>query len=83
LKPGPGPRRAAGPDACDVLIVVPPLAAPGRIADQIPHVLEGLTFRWSGRTLLPDERVAEWIVSRARSTELTRPGRGERLGARS
>jgi outer membrane receptor for ferrienterochelin and colicins len=49
------------------VIVVPLLVAPGRVADQIPQALAGLEFAWDGRTLLPDPRIAEWIVAQARA----------------
>lgn len=47
------------------VIVIPLLVAPGRVADQIPGVLEGLEFAWEGRTLLPDDRMADWVVAQA------------------
>lgn len=47
------------------VIVIPLLVAPGRVANQIPGVLEGLEFAWEGRTLLPDDRMADWVVAQA------------------
>ncbi len=52
-------------------LVVPLLMAPGKVADQIPRVLEGLDFRWEGATLLPDKRIAEWITATARAAGAT------------
>lgn len=63
-------ERRAGQGA---VIVVPLLMAPGSVADQIPRVLEGLAFRWSGATLLPDDRVADWIESRAGEVDPAKP----------
>ncbi len=51
------------------VVVVPVLLAPGRVANQVPEVLNGLDFAWDGRTVLPDERVAEWIVTQARAAD--------------
>jgi hypothetical protein len=45
------------------IIVVPLLVSTGRIGDQIPDVLNGLEFAWDGRPLLPDARIAEWIIA--------------------
>ncbi|OFV90542.1 MAG: hypothetical protein A3H95_13600 [Acidobacteria bacterium RIFCSPLOWO2_02_FULL_64_15] len=50
------------------VVVVPLLLAPGSVANEIPATLQGLDFAWDGRTLLPDERVAQWILARALST---------------
>ncbi len=47
------------------VLVVPLLVAPGKVADQIPQVLAGLDFRWNGQTLLPDDRVVQWVVAQA------------------
>lgn len=47
------------------VLVVPVLMAPGRVANQIPRVLEGLEYAWSGETILPDSRVADWILAKA------------------
>ncbi|MPY90037.1 MAG: TonB-dependent receptor [Luteitalea sp.] len=47
------------------VIVIPLLVAPGRVANQIPEVLEGLAFEWDGQTLLPDDRMADWVVAQA------------------
>lgn len=47
------------------VVVVPLLLSPGSVADEIPATLKGLDFAWDGRTLLPDERIAQWILARA------------------
>jgi sirohydrochlorin ferrochelatase len=47
------------------VIVVPVLLSQGRVAWQIPEILDGLTYVWDGRTILPDTRIAEWILSSA------------------
>jgi outer membrane receptor for ferrienterochelin and colicins len=49
------------------VIVVPLLLAPGHVADEIPATLAGLEYRWDGKTLLPDERIADWVVAQATS----------------
>lgn len=51
------------------VVVVPLLLSPGQVADEIPATLAGLDFAWEGRTLLPDDRIAQWILARARSAE--------------
>lgn len=48
------------------VVVVPLLLSPGAVADEIPATLKGLDFGWDGRTLLPDDRIAQWILARAR-----------------
>jgi len=60
------------------VLVVPLLMAPGKVASQIPEVLEGLEFRWSGKTLLPDDRVAQWIVAQARAVAPVDADHGQR-----
>ena len=45
------------------VVVVPLLLGPGRVVDQIPNVLTGLNYRWDGRPVLPDSRIAEWVLS--------------------
>jgi len=50
-------------------VVLPVLLSPGQVANEIPRVLQGLSVRWDGRTLLPDERIARWMLSRARTFE--------------
>ena len=32
---------------------------PFALADQIPEVPEGLDYAWSGRPILPDDRIAD------------------------
>ncbi len=49
------------------VVVVPLLLSPGAVADEIPSTLTGLDFAWDGRTLLPDDRIAQWILARARA----------------
>lgn len=56
------------------VVVVPLLLSPGAVADEIPSTLTGLDFAWDGRTLLPDNRIAQWIVARA-SAHPERPAR--------
>src|SRR5262245_12107046 len=41
------------------VVVVPLLLAAGAVGDQIPATLAGLDFAWDGKTLLPDERLAQ------------------------
>lgn len=53
------------------VVVVPLLLSPGPVADEIPNTLAGLNFAWDGRTLLPDDRIADWIVSRVRAAQTT------------
>ncbi|MDQ7038085.1 MAG: CbiX/SirB N-terminal domain-containing protein [Aquificota bacterium] len=43
------------------VIVVPLLLAPGVVEKGIEERLEGLDYRWSGKTLLPDERIVRFI----------------------
>lgn len=44
------------------VLVVPVLIAQGGIEHKIPKLLKGLSYRYSGQTLLPDPRLAEWIA---------------------
>ena len=63
------------------VVVVPLLLSPGAVADEIPATLAKLDFGWDGRTLLPDDRIAQWILARARgaapqseqASEMARP----------
>ena len=48
------------------VVIVPLLLSPGSVADEIPSTLTGLEFAWDGRTLLPDDRIAQWVIARAR-----------------
>jgi sirohydrochlorin cobaltochelatase len=48
------------------VVVVPLLLSTGRVGGQIPEVLKGLTFAWDGKPLLPDDRIADWILDEAR-----------------
>ena len=45
------------------VVVVPLLLGPGRVVDQIPNVLTGLEYLWDGRPVLPDSRIADWVMS--------------------
>jgi sirohydrochlorin cobaltochelatase len=51
------------------VVVVPLLLSTGRVGGQIPEVLKGLTFAWDGKPLLPDDRIADWIVDEARRAD--------------
>ena len=50
-------------------MVVPLLLSTGRVAGQIPEVLKGLTFAWDGKPLLPDDRIADWILDETASVD--------------
>ena len=58
-------QQAAGEG--DVL-VVPLLIARGGIESGIPKRLAGLPYRYDGRTLLPDARIAPWLRRRVDET---------------
>ena len=45
------------------VVVVPLLLGPGRVVDQVPNVLTGLDYLWDGRPVLPDSRIADWVMS--------------------
>lgn len=60
-------EAVAEQDKAGRVVVVPLLVSPGAVADEIPSTLAGLDFAWDGRTLLPDDRVAQWILARARA----------------
>lgn len=47
-------------------IVVPVLVSKSRVVQQIPEILQGLDFAWSGDPLLPDERIGRILLARAR-----------------
>ena len=49
------------------VVVVPLLLGPGRVLDQVPDVLTGLEYLWDGRPVLPDSRIADWVLSQADS----------------
>ena len=49
------------------VVVVPLLLGPGRVLDQVPDVLTGLEYLWDGRPVLPDSRIADWVMSQADS----------------
>ncbi len=48
------------------VLVVPHLIAQGGIERHIRRSLEGTFYAWSGETLLPDARIAEWVELKAR-----------------
>ena len=47
-------------------LVVPLLIAPGGIERKIPERLAGLSYQFSGQTLLPHPKLAGWIARQAR-----------------
>ena len=49
------------------VVVVPLLLGPGRVLDQVPDVLTGLEYLWDGRPVLPDSRIADWVLSQVDS----------------
>jgi sirohydrochlorin ferrochelatase len=57
--------RAAVATAAGHAIVVPVLVARGGIEGKIPHDLQGLTFAWDARALLPHDGFDAWILRRA------------------
>ncbi len=44
------------------VLVVPLLLASGGVESKIPRRLQGLRFRYQGRTLLPHPQIAQWIA---------------------
>ena len=56
-------RDSVASRASGRVVVVPLMLGPGRVVDQIPNVLTGLDYRWDGRPVLPDGRIADWITS--------------------
>ncbi|MBI3088374.1 MAG: hypothetical protein HYY91_05775 [Candidatus Omnitrophica bacterium] len=55
--------RAAGEEGR--VLIVPVLIARGGIERKIPKILAGLSYAFSGDTLLPDRRVVGWIAQEA------------------
>jgi sirohydrochlorin ferrochelatase len=53
------------------VLIVPVLIAEGGVENKIPKMLSGLTFEFSGKTLLPHPNVERWIAEQAQS--LARP----------
>jgi sirohydrochlorin ferrochelatase len=51
------------------VLVVPVVVAPGGIEAKMKKDLDGLEFRWDGRTLAPDALLADWIESRVKETD--------------
>ena len=49
------------------VVVMPLLLGPGRVLDQVPDVLTGLDYLWDGRPVLPDSRIADWVMSQVAS----------------
>jgi len=47
------------------VLVVPLLVAEGGIEDKIPNLLSGLTFVYTGETLLPHDKIEHWIAEQA------------------
>lgn len=47
------------------VLVIPHLISQGGIERHIPRSLEGLFYAWTGKTLLPDHRIARWVEERA------------------
>lgn len=43
-------------------IVVPVFLSSGSVEQKVASRLEGLTFKWNGKTLLPDERITTFIM---------------------
>ncbi len=46
------------------VIVVPLLISQGGVEKRIAKRLEGLTFRWNGKTILPSEKITEFLEGR-------------------
>ena len=55
------------------VVVVPLLLGSGRVLDQVPNVLTGLDYLWDGRPVLPDNRIADWVMSQVERVTGTRP----------
>ena len=51
-------------------LIVPILIARGGIESGIPKRLQGLRYRYSGATLLPDERISRWLKQRVDEASL-------------
>lgn len=49
------------------VIVVPLELTPGAVRSRVPKALDGLLYRWDGKTLLPDVRLARWVEASAQS----------------
>jgi len=49
-----------------VAIVLPVLISRSSVLEQIPEILKGLDYAWSGAPLLPDERIGKILLDRAR-----------------
>lgn len=43
------------------VLVVPCLIAPGGIERRVQKTLDGLFYEWTGKTLLPDDRIGRWV----------------------
>lgn len=55
------------------VLVVPVLMARGGIERKIPQLLSGLSYAYSGETLLPDPRISGWIAQEANDLATTAP----------
>ncbi|MBI4354914.1 MAG: hypothetical protein HY597_00505 [Candidatus Omnitrophica bacterium] len=52
-------------------VVVPVLVAPGGVEQKIPQALRGLSYAFSGQTLLPHARISAWIAERVSAVRLS------------
>lgn len=50
------------------VLVVPHLIASGGIERHIRRSLDGLFYSWTGETLLPDRRIAQWVIETAQKS---------------
>jgi len=50
-------------------VIVPVLLAPGGIEKGLIERLQGLTYRYNGRMLAPDPRLADWLVERSKDVD--------------
>lgn len=55
------------------VLVVPLLIAQGGIEQKIPTILKGLSYAYNGHTLLPHDKVAQWIAQQAAQAGSTAP----------
>ena len=53
------------------VVVVPLLLGAGRVAGQIPDLLQGLPYAWSGQPILPDDRIADWVLAQVQTAVRT------------
>ncbi|MCC7009634.1 MAG: TonB-dependent receptor [Acidobacteria bacterium] len=64
------------------VVVVPLLLGAGRVANQIPDLLKGLPVAWSGQPILPDDRIAEWVLAQVRAKVGAQGDRGASIPRR-